>query len=418
MDSFQLSLYFAVPFFFGLILLEVIAVAITKRDYYANKSDVITSLSSGIATGIIRTTGFGFAIISYDFMLKHVAVFNFVDIKDPLAWLLCFIALDFGYYWSHRWKHKFNFLWQFHLIHHSSEEYNLPVALRQNIYGGINLLSFLLLPAAVLGIPTDMLAIISIVFLYAQYWYHTRFFGKLGWLEYVLVTPSIHRVHHAINKEYIDKNFSAIFSIWDRLFGTFQAELEDQETLYGVKHPVRTLNPIKIDFMYWWNMLSNSLRTKSISDKVKIWFKETGWRPTDLLPEYKAGNINDIHTYQKYNPAVSTGVMTWGMVEFAATLLLFISVVVQIPHISFGQHVAGVLFVLLQIIVMTTALEGQRNLLLPGLRLLAAVSLVAWQGAWFGLNTTMTAVVIGYCGLGLVFSWYFYHKETPMIPAT
>ena len=416
MDSFQLSLFLAVPFFLVLMIIELVATKLAKRNYYDNKNDVISSLSSGIATAVIRTTGFGFAIISYDFMLAHLKVFNFVDITSPWAWFWGFIALDFGSYWGHRWKHKYNFLWQFHLVHHSSEEYNLPVALRQNSLGGINLLSFLLFPAAILGIPTDMLAILSIAFLYAQYWYHTRFFGELGILEYILVTPSQHRVHHAVNKEYIDKNFSAIFCIWDRLFGTFQRELPDQETIFGVKHPVKTLNPIKIDLMYWWDMVKTSVRTKQGRDKINVWLKTTGWRPEDIDKEYQKGNIQDIKKYQKYRPVISHAAGIWGIIEFIVMFIIAIGIVVQIPHLSFTLHVAGVTFVLFQIVTITNALEGKRNLLLPTLRLLIAGGLILYQGgAWFGIENYLPQIslfIMAYFSVGVVTAWTFY--QTPM----
>ena len=128
-------------------------------------------------------------------------------------------------YWSHRWNHKINLFWNRHVIHHSSEEFNLSCALRQNISAIVGVYFFLYIPLALLGVPTRVIALVAPIHLFSQFWYHTRLIDRLGVLEYVIVTPSHHRVHHAINDEYLDKNFSEIFIVWDKLFGTFQEEL-------------------------------------------------------------------------------------------------------------------------------------------------------------------------------------------------
>lgn len=134
--------------------------------------------------------------------------------------------MDFAAYWNHRLNHKVNYFWNQHVIHHSSEEFNLACALRQPISTLIGYFPLFLIPAAIAGVQPEVINIIAPIHLFLQFWYHTRYIGKLGWIEYILVTPSQHRVHHAINKEYIDKNLSAIFCVWDRAFGTFQEELE------------------------------------------------------------------------------------------------------------------------------------------------------------------------------------------------
>ena len=166
-------------------------------------------------------------------------------------YIIAFVCIDFASYWSHRLNHSVNLFWNQHFVHHSSEEFNLACALRQSISNILSFGALFLIPAAILGVPEKMIQVLAPLHLFAQFWYHTKHIGKLGWLEYLLVTPSQHRVHHAINPIYIDKNLAAIFSIWDRLFGTFQEELEEEPPVYGTLKPVQSWNPFWINFQHF-----------------------------------------------------------------------------------------------------------------------------------------------------------------------
>lgn len=157
--------------------------------------------------------------------------------------------------------------------------------------------------------------------LFAQFWYHTQHIGKMGFLEKIIVTPSHHRVHHAINPEYLDKNYSQIFIIWDKLFGTFQAELADVKPVYGVTRPVQTWNPIKINFMHLWLLIKDAWYAGNWLDKFRIWFMPLGWRPSDVATRFPVHKIQDVYHFEKYNPAHHRylGAWTW----FQMTMLLF-----------------------------------------------------------------------------------------------
>ena len=146
------------------------------------------------------------------------------------------------------------------------------------------------------------LIFLSPIHLFGQFWYHTQHIGKLGFLEYIFVTPSQHRVHHAINQIYIDKNLSAIFCVWDRIFGTFQEELDNVKPIYGTLKPVQTWNPIIINFQHFFRLAKDSWHTKKISDKIKIWFMPTGWRPKDVenIIKYKTQLKNQEKYYPNY----------------------------------------------------------------------------------------------------------------------
>ena len=230
MDAYANVLLIAIPFFMGLILLEW-AVGKWKNKEVYQGMDTISSLSSGTTNTLKSVLKLTVIIISYDWLETRIGLFEFET--TWLVWVLSFIAIDFASYWSHRLAHSINFFWNRHVIHHSSEEFNLACALRQTISNLVSLGFIFLFPAALLGLPGEVIAIIAPLHLFMQFWYHTRLIGKMGWLEYIIVTPSQHRVHHAINDEYLDKNMSAIFCVWDRAFGTFQEELEGIPCVYG-----------------------------------------------------------------------------------------------------------------------------------------------------------------------------------------
>jgi len=146
----------------------------------------------------------------------------------------------------------------------------------------------------------------------------------MGFLEKIIVTPSHHRVHHAINPEYLDKNLSAIFIWWDKMFGTFKEELPGTPPVYGITRPVNTWNPVKINFQHLWLLMEDAWRTKSIRDKFRIWFMPTGWRPADVIKDYPVPKINDVYHFDKYDPRSSVALHVWCWFQLV-TLLLFIS---------------------------------------------------------------------------------------------
>jgi sterol desaturase/sphingolipid hydroxylase (fatty acid hydroxylase superfamily) len=249
MEVYGKMLNIVIPIFFLLFFAEKIVERI-KGVSVERSLDSISSFSSGITNVVKDVLGMSISILTYGWMVEHWCLVRLEATWQ--AYLIAFIAVDFQGYWVHRWSHEINFLWNRHIIHHSSEEFNLSCALRQSISTIINYFTILLLPAALLGVPPVVIAVVGPLHLFLQYWYHTRLIGRLGWLEYIIVTPSQHRVHHAINPEYMDKNYGQIFCLWDRVFGSFQEELPDVPPQYGVTRPVRTWNPIRINFQHFF----------------------------------------------------------------------------------------------------------------------------------------------------------------------
>ncbi|HZI54935.1 MAG TPA: sterol desaturase family protein, partial [Chitinophagaceae bacterium] len=259
MEAYGKILLIAMPAFLLLVLFEKWYGWYKGKDTVRNM-DMVSSLSSGITNVTKDVFGLTITILGYSWLVNHFSIYH---IKATwLTYVVAFIVLDFAGYWVHRWSHHINIFWNLHIIHHSSEEFNLACALRQSISNFVNIFTFLLIPAALVGVPAEVIAVVAPLHLFAQFWYHTRHINKMGFLEKIIVTPSHHRVHHAINKEYLDKNLSQIFIVWDKLFGTFQEELKEAPPVYGITRPVRTWNPVKINFQHLWLLIKEAWRTR------------------------------------------------------------------------------------------------------------------------------------------------------------
>lgn len=334
MATYAQALLIAIPFFMVLILIELLYATKKNKQTYST-IDTIASLSSGVSNSIKNLLGLGVLLISYPYLLEQLSIVKLDN--QWWVWMVAFIFIDFAGYWSHRISHNINLFWNNHIIHHSSEHFNLACALRQPISDVIRYYPLLLLPAAILGVPEQLIAYIAPLHLFLQFWYHTEHIGKLGWLEYVFITPSQHRVHHAINAPYIDKNLGQIFSFWDRLFGTFQEELDDEPPRYGVLKAVQTWNPIRINFLHLIQLITDAYRTSSYWDKLRIWFMPTGWRPVDVTDAYPIEYIEDIHGFERYDTKPSIFFQYYAILQLVAVLGLFILMLrgyTQLSHVE------------------------------------------------------------------------------------
>lgn len=284
--------------------------------------DMLSSLCSGVTNVTKDVLGLSLVIISYPWLLRQLAI---VHISSSwIVYLIAFLALDLAGYWIHRIQHTNNFFWNGHIIHHSSEEFNLACALRQSISSIARIFVILLLPAALLGVPASVIAVVAPLHLFAQFWYHTRHIGKMGFLEKIIVTPSHHRVHHAINPEYLDKNYGQIFIFWDKWFGSFQEELPDKPPVYGITRPVRTWNPIRINFQHILLLAKDAWRTTSWKERMTLWFKPTGYRPADVEKKYPVFKIDDVYRFEKYQTPTSPSFNAWCWFR-VLMILLFVS---------------------------------------------------------------------------------------------
>ncbi len=413
METYGKILLIAMPAFLALVLFEKWYGWYKGKDTVRNM-DMISSLSSGITNVTKDVLGLSIALISYQWMVSHLA-FTHVS-SSLLTYIIAFVALDFAGYWGHRIAHEYNFFWNSHIIHHSSEEFNLACALRQSISIFVKLFTIFLLPAALLGVPAQVVAVVAPLHLFAQFWYHTQHIGRMGWLEYIIVTPSHHRVHHAINKEYIDKNYGQIFIFWDKLFGTYQEELKNVQPVYGITRPAATWNPIKINFMHLWLLIKDAWHAKQWKDKLRIWFMPTGWRPADVAERYPVYKIEDVYHFSKYNASdhsMLLGAWSWAQLS---VLLLFISYLFgNIAQIGSPAMFLYGSFVFLYVYAFTELMDRATyawvwELLKDGL----GIGIILYTGDWFGTRHYFAyapQVLIGYFLLSMLVCLYFVSRN-------
>ena len=410
MSIYVQSLFYAIPIFMVLIIIEAITAQL-KGTPVNHSADMISSLSSGVTNTIRDGLKFGFAIISYSWLVDHITIYRLEPVW--LAVIIAFIVQDFTGYWIHRLNHRVNILWNRHIIHHSSEEFNLSCALRQSISDTIRFSAIFMIPAALLGIPLSIFAIIGPIQLFMQFWYHTRLIDKMGWLEYILVTPSHHRVHHAINSEYIDKNYSQIFIIWDKIFGSFQLEMKDVPPVYGILRPARTWNPVIINFKHLWQLMKDAWYTQRLMDKLIIWFMPTGWRPNDVAEKYPLEIINDPYNQKKYQTGNSPLLLAWSWIQLTLALLFMFHLFIIMRNFPIQMVYIYAIFIILHVFAYTTTLDGRKSAIIIELaKLIMGILLLTVQEFnWYGSGGIMSGGIISYLIISQVFTYYFLKEK-------
>lgn len=412
MEQYGKILIIAMPVFLLLIIIEKLY-GYYKGVNYAPALDSVSSLSSGITNAVKDILGLSVSLISYEFMYEKLALF---EIQSTLInYIIAFFVIDFYGYWTHRWAHQINFFWNKHAIHHSSEEFNLSCALRQSISSFVNLFLFLLLPAAVAGVPPIVITTLLPLHLFLQFWYHTRYIGKMGFLEKIIVTPSHHRVHHAINPEYIDKNHGQIFIFWDKLFGTFQEELATVPPVFGITRPAETWNPIKINFQHLLLMLKDALRAEKMIDKLTIWFKPTGWRPYGFEEKYPVKKIENVYNFKKYDTKNSNLLIYWSIFQLFVTLFFVSYLFYYIAQIGMPKIFVYGFFIFLSIYSYTDLMDKNRSAVFFELtRFFLGIVIITLYGDWFGLNSIIywgNIIIIVYLIVSLVATLYISSYE-------
>jgi len=400
------------PIFLLLIVIEKVY-GMSKGEDTVPLMDAVSSISSGISNAVKDVLGLSIAFISYDWMVSKIALFQLQ--ANFLTYAIAFIVIDFYGYWTHRWAHQINFFWNKHAIHHSSEEFNLACALRQTVSSFINLFTFLLFPAALIGVPAKVIAITLPIQLFLQFWYHTKHIKKMGFLEKILVTPSHHRVHHAINPEYLDKNHSQIFIVWDKWFGTFQEELEAVPAVFGITRPAQTWNPIRINFQHLGLLFSDAWHAENWKDRLTIWFKPTGWRPENFESKYPVTKIDNVFDFTKYGSSQNSKLMYWSVTQVLVTLLFVSYLFNNIGAIGLPKIFVYGLFIFLSIYSNTELMDGKKEALYwEAIRCLFGIVILFYYGDWFQLSALLPMsnfLVIGYLLSSLFISLYFVTLE-------
>ena len=404
MDAYANALLYAIPGFMVLMLIEIAYGHYVKNQKY-RLFDTLSSLSSGVTNVLKDSLGLALVLVSYPFLASRLAV---VEVSNSwLTWVIAFVVIDFAGYWNHRLSHRVNIFWNQHVIHHSSEDFNLACALRQSISNVVGYTAILLLPAALLGVEYSVIAVLAPLHLFGQFWYHTQHIGKLGFLEYILVTPSQHRVHHAINEQYIDKNLGQIFSVWDRLFGTFQEELDEVPPRYGVLKPAMTYNPLWINFQHAYNLAFDAWHAKRFTDKLRIWFMPTGWRPADVAERFDRPIIEDVYAYEKYDPksTLLRRVVVFAQFVLAISLLFYFFALFSELSNTYRLYAGALIF--LMVMGYSSLMDGSRwALAFEALRIAFVIGLYLWSPTFFDALGLPFTLLVGLSALsGLATKW-------------
>src|SRR3990167_5652138 len=308
---------YAIPFFFVLMGLELLVDRWRGVSTY-RLADSINSLSAGVLSQVSGLLTKGLGLLTYGFAVQHLALFE-LSAQQAWVWLLAFVLYDFCYYWNHRLGHERNVLWAAHSVHHQSEDYNLSTALRQTSSGFLFGWIFYL-PLAVLGVPLLVFLTVAALNLLYQFWVHTRHVPKLGWYEWAFVTQSNHRAHHAQNAIYMDRNYGGVFILWDRLFGTFQEELDEEPVIFGVTTPLASWNPLWANLQFYVQLWRDAARGAAWWDKLRIWFMPTGWRPADVAARYPQAKP-DLSQFVKFEVPLGRAQQLYAVAQFSLYVL-------------------------------------------------------------------------------------------------
>jgi sterol desaturase/sphingolipid hydroxylase (fatty acid hydroxylase superfamily) len=381
----------AVPFFLVAIIIELL-VNWRKRKGYYRSNDAINSISAGMLdttlgyfTKVLPMIGWGFALQNLSLFEMPLSWFD-ASLRGLALWALAAIAWDFLYYWFHRFSHEISILWAAHAVHHQSEDYNLSTALRQTSTGFLFGWVFYL-PLFLIGFPLEIVLTVNAVNLLYQFWVHTQLIRSLGPLERVMMTPSHHRVHHAQNERYIDKNYGGMFIIWDRMFGTYEPESDEEPVIFGVRKPLESWNPFWANLQVYDYLLFDARKAKRWQDKIGVWFHRTGWRPADVEEAYPKRS-SDLQRFEKFDPPIATTMSRYAIAQFVVAII----VILWIGDVYAKEGAQAVLIPCIGLWLLLLSLgllnEGRASArALEFLRLFVVVPLLLWL-----LNMSVTTV--------------------------
>ncbi|MES2620584.1 MAG: sterol desaturase family protein [Bacteroidota bacterium] len=405
-----------IPFFFLAMGIEWLYGYVKKKELYRlndSINNMVVGLGQQLWNLLSKVFLLGVYLVIYD---------NYAFVHLPTTWwsfLLCLIAFDFFFYWAHRWGHEMNIFWAAHLVHHQSEEYNLSVALRQSWFHNL-LAFFIFLPIPFMGFDPKIFGLAAVVHTLSQFWIHTKAIGKLHpWFEYWFNTPSHHRVHHAINPKYIDKNHAGLFMIWDRMFGTFKAEEATDEIYYGITTQLKSWNPVWANFHYFIEMFQKAKTMKWV-DKLRMIFAMPGWLPdymggTQPIPEPSQNNFTkydaDTNVYFKIYAVLQYFIMLGG-----ASLYM-----INFPEMSIFYRVVFFLLIIVTMLITGAIFENKRWMVYAEYARLVLVMLSLntfyyfWHLNWF--NITIIASSISFLACLVFFTYSYLTTITQKEPA-
>jgi len=352
----------ATPVFFALIALEYLVGRARGRHNY-RLNDAVNSLSLGVMSQVIGLFTKLLAVGIYAAVHSVAAIWQ-LPADQWWVWALAIVAYDFCYYWNHRLGHESAVFWAAHVVHHQSQEYNLSTALRQTSSGALLGWVFYL-PMAVIGFPVEVFAVAAIVNLLYQYWIHTEQIGSLGWFDRWFGSPSNHRVHHAVNDCYIDRNYGGITMAWDRLFGTFVEERD--KCVYGTRTPLESWDPLWANLEVYADLARKSWRAPRWRDKLAVWIMPPGWAPALAGGPAWQKTPFELARVRLYDPPMPAGARLYTLVHFVALLLASTALLWYSQDLPLSMLAAAAVAVLGALWLVGAVMQGR---LAPGRALL------------------------------------------------
>ncbi|MDB5284771.1 MAG: Sterol desaturase [Bacteroidota bacterium] len=399
-----------IPLFFLFMGIEWFIGYLGKKELYRlndSVNNLVVGLGQQLWSLVFKVVLFGVYIWFYE----HYSFF-----KIPPTWwsfVLCLLAFDFFFYWAHRWGHEMNIFWGAHSVHHQSEEYNLSVALRQSWFHSI--IAFVIfLPIPMMGFDPKIFGAAAVTHTLYQFWIHTKLVGKLHpWIEYWINTPSHHRVHHAVNPKYIDKNHAGVFMIWDRMFGTFKEEEAEDEITYGITTQLKSWNPAWANVHYYVEMFQKAREMKGF-DKVRMIFAKPGWMP-EYLGGFRYVQEVDKSTFQKYDANTNLYFKIYAVVQFFIMLSVSLLYMLHFKEMSLFYKTVFFCLILITMLITGAIFENKRWVVYAEYARLVLVMLSLntfyyfWYLNWFNATIILSSVL--FAGCIIFFTWSYLHRE-------
>ena len=380
---------YAVPFFLLALLIELIyGIAINKNTYRLN--DAISNLFMGtLRTAnkliIIGAAGYVFYLAETNFALWRM------DINSWFTWIFAFVIYDFFYYWFHRISHERQIFWASHVAHHQSEDYNLSTALRQTGTGAFVSWVFYI-PMFLIGIPSYVFISVASLNLIYQFWVHSEHIPKLGWFENYFVTASNHRVHHAQNDEYIDKNYGGVFIIWDRMFGTHKIEDESKPCIYGIRGTLNTFNPIWANFHVYIKIMREMWSSQDWKEKLYAPFARTGWTPKSLPYQIEKDDFN-AESFKKFNPTISKQHKIYALFQYLFITYIFLAFI-QSGYLNYAELWVTISMVAFTMYCTSLWLDGKKGTRMEVFRLTLCIAIGLYAYLQMSLSTIAISLLV------------------------
>lgn len=396
---------YAIPVFMLSILVEYLLARRRAPGAY-DIADGVTSLHFGVLSQIAGAFTYLLTIGIYSWTFEHARLIT-LPANEWWVWVFALLFYDFCYYWVHRAGHEVNLLWGAHQVHHSSEYYNLTTALRQTATGAFTSWPFYLV-MAVAGVPPLVFGAVALIDLLYQYWVHTQLVGKLGALDRIFVTPSNHRVHHGQNDYCLDRNYGGIFIFWDRLFGTFVEERDNEPIVYGIRSPLASYDPVWGNLNVYRDVARRARAAASLREAIGIWFEPPagrGKQPPPMPTEFRRYDSNASSAARNY--------ALWQYVLLIAPATHFIAIARQLEWLERAQYA---LILVAWVWSLSSLLEARPHArLVESIRLITTTSLWLFSASWFGLEAELLWRAIAAL-LMLLPLWFLYRDDQAATP--